>query len=107
MTWRLYYGDGTTLDGEGPLPPGGDARGVQAIVQDHEEVGGAIVTSSDYYVLKGGQWRGVDIFGLFDFLLDSGTVVMGRTIRREEYQTIIREALKTKETWLPGERKFD
>jgi hypothetical protein len=69
-------------------------------------VGSEIVTASDYYVLENGKWRGVDIFGLFDYLLDSGLVLFGRTIARDEYQKIVREAIKAKETWFPGEKRF-
>lgn len=99
--FKIFYSDGTVSDSVT------EARGVQAIVQNHEEVGAEVVSTSDYYVLDGGRWRGVDIFGLFDFLLDSGIVLFGRTIRREEYQAVMREAKAVKETWLPRERKFD
>jgi hypothetical protein len=101
VAYRIYYGDGSKADDD-PR----QSRGVQAIVQDHPEVGSEIVCSADYYVLEGGQWRGVDVFGLFDFLMDTGIVLFGRTIGREEYQAIIREALQAKSTWLPDERKF-
>lgn len=103
--WKVYYSNGTTMEGEGRGSPIG--RGVQAIVQDHPEVGVEIVTSSDYYVWKNGRWFGVDIFGLFDYLLDTNIVGMGTTIKREEYQKIMKEAMKEKAGWLPRERKSD
>jgi len=100
--FQLFYADGPADKDRIP-----EARGVQAIVQDHPEVGSELVTAADYYVRDAdGAWRGVDIFGLFDYLLDSGVVLFGRTISRNDYQSIMREALKTKETWLPVERKF-
>jgi hypothetical protein len=102
MSFQIFY-----KDGPAPIDAIPSARGVQAIVQDNEEVGSELVTSADYYVKINNGWKGVDIFGLFDFLLDSGIVLFGRTISRNEYQEIIRKALKTKETWLPGERKFN
>ena len=101
--WKVFYPDDKTLSGSGQLPTGEGARGVQAVVQDHPEVGAEIVTRSDYYVLENGRVRGVDIFGLFDYLLDSGIVIFGRTISREEYAEIIRQASAAKEGWLPSE----
>jgi hypothetical protein len=97
----VYYGDGAAQEADGSQP----SRGVQVIVQSHPDTGSEIVTSSDYYVLDGDRWRGVDIFGLFDFLMDSGIVLFGRTIGRDEYQEIVRTAIARKETWLPAERK--
>lgn len=103
MRIRVYYAGGRTY--EGPDFTGDNARGVQAIVQDHPEVGAEIVTRDDYYVWDNGRWRGTDIFGLFEFLLDSGLVLFGRLARREEYQEIVRQAMKDKTHWLPLERK--
>jgi hypothetical protein len=101
MSFQIFY-----KDGPAPIDTIPSARGVQAIVQDNEEVGSELVTSSDYYVKINSRWKGVDIFGLFDFLLDSGIVLFGRTIHNKEYQELVRTAIKTKETWLPQERKF-
>jgi len=89
MNWRIYYGNGTTWDGEGPGPIGDQARGVQAILQHHPEIGWHIANGSDYYVWQDGRWLGVDLFGLFDFLLDTGLVLFGRTVTRDQYHAII------------------
>jgi len=98
---QIFYSDGSVKSFE----PGVLARGVQAIVQDHPEVGAEIVTSYDYYVLDNGHWRGVDIFGLFDFLLDSGIVLFGRTVTSEEYYEIMKQVSAVKNGWLPKERR--
>ena len=102
--WKVFYGDGTTAEGVGRQKLD-EPRGVQVIVQDHPEVGVESVTGCDYYVWREGRWWGVDIFGLFDYLMESGLVLFGRTIEREEYQAIARKALAEKETWLPRERR--
>jgi hypothetical protein len=99
--FQIFYSDGPAPKNAIPT-----ARGVQAIVQDNDDVGSELVASSDYYVKINGRWKGVDIFGLFDFLLDSGVVLFGRIIQNKEYQKLVKEAIKTKETWLPGEKKF-
>jgi hypothetical protein len=99
--FQIFYKNGSA-----PRDVITSARGVQAIVQDDKDVGVELVTASDYYIFENGKWRGVDIFGLFDFLLDTNIVLFGRTIKKQEYEKVIHEAMKTKETWLPGERKF-
>ena len=103
--FKVYYDGGKEFDSSkgGPMP----GRGVQAVVQDHPEVTSEIVTACDYYVkMKDGRWKGVDIFGLFDWLLDSGLVLFGRTIGRQEYMDICNRALKDKAGWLPREKRF-
>ena len=102
VKWRIYYSGGKTLDGSGQ-PGKIDARDIQAIVQDHPEVGVEVVTACDYYVWDDGHWRGVDLFGMYDFLLESGLVLFGRMMGREEYNELMRTALADKNGWLPHE----
>jgi hypothetical protein len=99
--WKVFYGDGSTCD-ECERPP---ARGVQVIVQDHPRVGVELVSSADYYVKEDGHWRGVDIFGLFDYLIESGIVLFGRTVTQAEYNAAMAAAMEHKAGWLPRERK--
>jgi hypothetical protein len=96
---RVYYSDGTVYEGDKP-----PARDVQVILQS-DEAGPYFQSGSDYYVLRDGRWVGVDIFGLFDYLLDSGFVLFGRTITNDEYQAIYQRAKVDKATWRRGERK--
>jgi hypothetical protein len=97
--WRIYYSDGTVYDGDRP-----PARDVQVILQ-HDEDGPYFQSGSDYYIRLGDRWQGVDIFGLFDYLLDSGLVLFGRTITRKEYDAAYQRAKVDKNTWRPGERR--
>jgi len=97
---QVFYGDGSSREG-----PPYESRGVIAIVQPHTEVGAEIVAGKDYYVREDDRWKGVDIFGLFDFLMDSGLVLFGRAIRDEEYYKVMAKALEAKNGWLPRERK--
>jgi len=103
--YRIYYTPDNWIETEGAELHGEKARGVQVILQPHPEVVVELVTSSDYYVLRDGRWWGVDIFGLFDFLLDSGLVLFGRTITRDEYAEVMRQAMAHKAGWLPRERR--
>lgn len=106
--WRIYYSDGTTYDqGQGGAVP---ARDVQVIVQKSQEVGWHTRAGDDYYVQKGDEWVGVDIFGLFDYLLDTGLVLFGRTVTNKEFQEVIKRALADREFglktgYLPKERR--
>lgn len=104
MAFKIFYDDRCEYDSEsGDDMPG---RGVQVIVQDHPGIGAEIITGADYYVCDAdGCWRGVDIFGLFDFLLESGNVVFGRLIREAEYDAIVQKAMATKNGWKTRERR--
>lgn len=86
----------------GGKPP---ARGVQVILQDNTYVGVESVTSSDYYVLRDGRWCGVDIFGLFDYLMETGLVLFGRTISAEEYDAVMQRVQTEKHGWTARERQ--
>lgn len=104
--WKIYYEDEvfSSDDGDKKDAP---ARGVQAIIQDSKEVGVHVVTGGDYYIWreKSQRWVSVDIFGLFDFLIETGLVKFGRTISRDEYLEIMKEVMEDKAGWLPSERK--
>ena len=111
MSWKVYYSDDSTFSSEDGSPWIVPARDVQIIVQDHPEVRVELVTGGDYYVwMSSGNrayWWGVDIFGLFDYLIEPGykRVLFGRTLTREEYGKIIQKANIDKAGWLPTERR--
>jgi len=98
MTYRIYYSDGEADD---HIPK---ARDVQVILQYDPERGPYFQSGFDYYVWKGDRWQGVDIFGLYDFLIDSGLVLFGRTITNAEYNAIFKRADVEKNSFLPKER---
>ena len=106
MKWRIYYEDGEFSSEEGGIAEA-PARGVMVIVQDDEHVGWATQTGSDYYVWRDGRWWGVDIFGLYDFLIELGLVKFGRTITSKEFNAIYQRALSEapKHGFKPKERK--
>jgi len=87
--WRIYHGPEDWAEGAGHGPTGDQARGVQAILQHHPAVGWHIASGSDYYVWRDGRWLGVDLFGLYDYLLDTGLVLFGRTLLRDDYHAVI------------------
>ena len=100
MKYRIYYGDGG--DSEDFV---NSSRDVQVILQVDPERGPYFQSGNDYYVNRDGVWVGVDIFGLFDYLMDSGLVLFGRTINSKEYDAIYQKAKGDKSSFLPGERK--
>ena len=111
MSWKVYYSDDSTFSNQDGTPWIAPARDVQVIIQDHPEVGVELVTSADYYVWMLGDnrayWWSVDIFGLFDYLIEPGykRVLFGRTIGRDEYAQVIKKAGIEKQGWLPTERR--
>lgn len=104
MAYKIFYsGDQAFEEQPGIKPP---PRDVQIIMQTNpNEPLPYFQSGTNYYVWKDEQWYGVDIFGLFDFLLETGLVLFGRTITNEEYQAIYQKAKGEKKTWKPGERK--
>jgi hypothetical protein len=102
VSYRIYYGDGTTYDGpvEDAL-----ALNVQAIVQadpNPHGTGRYVIHGGgqrpnrvpiDYYWWDGEQniWAGGDLCGLFDYLGRPGwkKVLFGRSIADATYQQII------------------
>ena len=87
LAWRVYYGDGTTFSSEDGGPADAPGRNVQVIVQADERVGRCLLSQHDYYVWRG-EWIGVDLFGLFDYLVDTGwaRVLCGRMIPHKAFR---------------------
>lgn len=109
MTFRIYYSDHSVIAAVDDIVP---ARDVQVILQHDDKVGWTTLSGSDYYIRRDERWIGVDIFGLFDFLLESGLVLFGRTITNREFLEIYQQAksdknLMNKNAFLPGERQPD
>jgi hypothetical protein len=105
MKYRIYYGDGT--ESEDVIT---SARDVQIIMQVDPTRRPYFQSGSDYYVWRDDYWRGVDIFGLYDYLLDSHRrdrtmVLFGRTLKNAEYNAIYQKAKGDKTQFLPSERK--
>jgi hypothetical protein len=80
LKWRFYYGDESTFSNEDGSPEEAPGSDVQIIIQEDPENGRYFQSGSDYYVWRDDRWWGVDIFGLFDFLVDNSLVKFGRTI---------------------------
>lgn len=92
--WAIYYSDGSIWEGEDPeYAP---ARDVQIIVQPCSNSGWAMQHTQDYYVWRDdlNEWRGTDIFGLWDYLMRGGwkKVLFGRTISVDEFNEIFNRA---------------
>ena len=88
LKWRVYYSDLSTSEEDKPPP-----RDVQAILQRNEN-GWHIRSGGDYYVLRGNEWVEVDIFGLFDYLMDTGLVLFGRTVSNSQYSSVMAQTIK-------------
>ena len=92
MTATIYYSDQVYEGGPEDAP----TRDVQAIVQSAEGVGWAMQHTADYYVWRADldEWRGTDIFGLWDYLARDGwkKVLFGRTISNDEFNAVYQRA---------------
>jgi len=95
LKWKIYYEEGpeySSLDGPPEMAP---KRGVQAVICADKDHGHRVERANDFYVWWYGDWRGVDIFGLWDYLSQPGNkiVLFGRLIPYEEYRTILAKAM--------------
>lgn len=97
INWKIYYSDNTysNLDG---LPEHAPKRDVQAIAVVENSTGYRIERENDYYVWwpENGGWRGVDQFGLYDYLILPGykIVLFGRMLNNDQYKDILNRAAK-------------
>lgn len=94
MKWRVYYANHTTFDG---APDQAWPLGVIGIVHQDAETGRSICHGKDYYIYLEAEdrWETVDIFGLWDYLCQSGwkRVLFGRTIPNREYARLLAQML--------------
>lgn len=114
MKWIIYYGDGSRYTNEDGVPELAPKRNVQAIAVADDKVGRRIERSNDFYVYvpDRGIWRGVEQFGLYDYMIDDGfkIVLFGRTLADKEYSDVWHRAthdteLPLKSAFTPDERK--
>lgn len=91
--YYVYYSDGSVIDSNNNPSP----RDVQAILCQNTEGDWIIRSGGDFYVFWNGEWTEVDLFGLFDFLLDSGIVLFGRTVPNDFYSSVIATAMADRE----------
>ena len=99
VKWRVYYGDGSTysdLDGEAWDAPTQD---VQILVRPSNKGsrGFRAMHAKDAYVWKNGEWCGVDVMGLWDYLLNTRgptKVIFGRWASDDTFDAIYKRATK-------------
>ena len=91
IAWKIFYED-STYSSEDGSPENAPKRGVQGIAVSSELTGRRIERSEDHYVWtpENGGWRGVDKFGLFDYLIEPGfkIVLFGRTISDKDFRAM-------------------
>lgn len=88
--WKIFYDDGSTYTDQDGAVESAPKRGVQGIVLADDMLGRRTEHGSDFYihVPDRGFWRGVDHFGLFDYLIDPGfkVILFGRTLSDADYR---------------------
>ncbi len=94
MPWKIYYDDGDTFSDQEGGPAEAPSRGVQVIAQNNLHANKALVSGRDFYIWRDGTWFGVDLMGLYDYLLDSGLVKFGRQMTSAEYDSLVARALE-------------
>lgn len=91
MDWKILYSDDHYSDEDGP-PENAPKIDVQAIIVRDTLIGRRIEARSDYYIWvpSRGGWRGVDTFGLFDYLATPGSkiVLFGRVLSDPDWRSL-------------------
>lgn len=113
LTWRLYYGDGTTFSSDEGPPAAAPPVNVQAIAQAADlGIGRRTCSRCDFYWFDRGEWHGSDLFGLFDYLMrvSPSIVKFGRVLPRLEFEAILNRAvtdpeLQPKVAWDSAEHR--
>jgi len=94
MQFKIFYGDGTTYEGDPFLAP---ASGVIAVVMEDSE-GYSVRANRDFYC-----WRPdvgffcCDVGGMWDYILTHEgpkAILVGRYIRNESYYEVMSAATK-------------
>lgn len=96
MTWKIFYGDGSTFSNEDGPPESAPAANVQAIAQVADiAIGRRTCSRFDFYWFDRGEWHGSDLFGLFDYLMrvSPSIVKFGRVLPRLEFEAILSRAV--------------
>ncbi len=114
LSWRIYYGDGSTFDSSQGAPEGAPSFDVQAVVQPHEDTGRQILSGFDFYYYHHGlsEWWGGDLQGVLDMILHNQPVwafKQGRNAALSRYRGILERAntdpdFPRKSGRLPGDR---
>jgi len=109
LSWRIYYGDGTTFDSDQGAPHQAPNFNVQCVsvtggtINDVKDVGHFVIHSWQYYLYK----PDVGWFGLFTdfdlldhfihFAKDIECVLKARTIPHADFKAIYKRAIHDKD----------
>jgi len=62
-------------------------------------------TTAIHEVLVDGEWLTVDVIGLIKYMVDTGEILLGRTVSTTKYWEVFQIAKRNKLTFHPDERK--
>lgn len=107
--WQIYYGDSAIINSKDCVVSDVPTLNVQVILQYDSKVGWYLQTRGDYYIYRQDDrlWQAVDFAGLLVYLIKSGwkRVLLGETIRSEDYATIFQQAIEDRNELRSGRGK--
>jgi len=96
MDWRVYYDLDVMFDNTQGSPADAPGFGALVIAMCEETVNRAVLHGFDYYIFVGGEWLGVDRFGLVDWLCnrlpDVEGVIAGRSVNNATFDRMVKLA---------------
>lgn len=114
VTWRIYYGDGSTADDQSHTLESLPRWNVQVIIQFDLKHNRNLASRADYYLfhVADNRWYPIDFIGLLDYLAHDfssiGAILFGRYIPNERFDKIEKKAAVDPSFWNPssGQGRF-
>jgi len=107
--WIIFYDDESIIDSDTDIREA-PRLGVQVITQYNKKTGYDKLIYDDYYVYDSerGGWRGTDVFGVWDHLVECKTplVMFGRNLSDEHFKRItekVQSVCGPKSAWMRRE----
>ena len=99
IEWRIYYGDGATVDSDMCQPQDVPTYDCQVIVQRDPVNNRSLMDGHDWFIYHRSQqhWLGIDASGLYDYLLHDfqnvQVVLQGRMTSNRHFNAIYQTAV--------------
>lgn len=98
--YRVRYTDLSAADydpSDKPAP-----LNVATIIQQNEEGAWHVRSGGDIYCLENGVWVEHDIVGFFQWAMDTGMVMFGRTMPNEKFAEVMRLSMQDRDELANG-----
>lgn len=95
VTWRIYYGDGSTYSNLDGPPSSAPPWNIQIILERTEKEGVVRLSGKDYYWFDDdlGQWSAGDFAGALDYLVRCTSIKLARSMRTSDFDALFTQSM--------------